>query len=360
MNDEYLIFFILVIFISGCASQINQNVGIDNKIRDKIIKFELKKEVILLGNISNKPNSTFISDGYESEFKWNYLDKEWTLRIPLNEKQLSYYRGRDRNREFDLFVSDLYDDLLIKQIADAFNSIAKENVLSKEQIPFLVVSFVQSLPFTTDDETAGFDDYPRFPYETLVEGGGDCEDTSILAVSLLNELGFGTVLVLLPNHMGVGIKCNADYSGFYFYEYRGEKYCYLETTGENWDIGKMPEIFIDQKTTLIPVIKRPELSIKFTSELKFNEEDSYVDVDYTIMNLGSELAKDVKVYVRLKGKNETVFDEVTVNIGDVIPENGFKHKVRNLHVDSGEDFRVSIVAVGTNTKTDEFTGNWKE
>jgi len=95
------------------------------------------------------------------------------------------YKDRERNRDFDLFASDPYDDWFIKNIANSFSSAVQKEGISEEQIPFLVVSFVQSLPHTEDDVTAGFDEYPRFPYETIYDEGSDCEDTSILAAALL-------------------------------------------------------------------------------------------------------------------------------------------------------------------------------
>ena len=37
----------------------------------------------------------------------------------------------------------------------------------------LVITFVQSLPYTSDSVTTAFDEYPQYPMETLVEYGGN-------------------------------------------------------------------------------------------------------------------------------------------------------------------------------------------
>jgi len=39
---------------------------------------------------------------------------------------------------------------------------------------------------------------PKFPIETLWEGGGDCEDKAILAAALLKALGYDVVFVTYP------------------------------------------------------------------------------------------------------------------------------------------------------------------
>ena len=78
---------------------------------------------------------------------------------------------------------------------------------SFDQVSF-VLAFVQSLPYTSDSVTTGHDEYPRFPIETLVDDGGDCEDTSILFATLTLIMGYGTVYINPPDHYAVGILGN--------------------------------------------------------------------------------------------------------------------------------------------------------
>ncbi len=64
-----------------------------------------------------------------------------------------------------------------------------------------ILSFVQdkseifSMKYLSDGEG----DYPKYPVETLVEGGGDCEDLSILFSSLCSTLGYETIVLCLCN-----------------------------------------------------------------------------------------------------------------------------------------------------------------
>jgi len=114
-----------------------------------------------------------------------------------------------------------------------------------------VITFVQSLPYFKDASSTTMDEYPRYPIETLVDNGGDCEDTAILTAAMLREMGYGVVLVNPPGHMAVGVKCSSC-SGTN-YTYGGDKYYYLETTGNNYKIGQMPDEYRNQKVNIIPM-----------------------------------------------------------------------------------------------------------
>jgi hypothetical protein len=74
-------------------------------------------------------------------------------------------------------------------------------------------------------------DWPRFPSEYLINGGGDCEDSTILLVALLLHFGFNPayvrmVMVSGGGHLAVGIA--GPYSGYAF-DLNGESYVYAET-----------------------------------------------------------------------------------------------------------------------------------
>jgi hypothetical protein len=115
-----------------------------------------------------------------------------------------------------------------------------------------VISFVQSLPYTVDDVTTAWNEYPRYPIETLFDRGGDCEDTSILVAALLEGLGYDCALLILDedDHCAVGV--DIDAYGTY-YEVNGVQYFYLETTGEGWEIGQQPDSFPSTTAYVYPI-----------------------------------------------------------------------------------------------------------
>jgi hypothetical protein len=131
-------------------------------------------------------------------YLWDYEGRCWQLTLPLDDKLYETDKSRTRNRDYDLFASDQYDDWLIKETADSLLSLSKANGLEEKQIPGLCISFVQSLNYTSDLESTGYEQYPRFPDETLYDNGGDCEDTAILSVAILKKMGYDAVLLELP------------------------------------------------------------------------------------------------------------------------------------------------------------------
>jgi len=108
-----------------------------------------------------------------------------------------------------------------------------------------ILKFVQYLPYIYDAPDQG---YVRHPLETLVEGGGDCEDTSVLAARLMRSAGsegYPVVLLLVDtngdgeeDHMMVGVSV-AGASGD-FYEVNGTKYYVCETTSTTYGVGFKP------------------------------------------------------------------------------------------------------------------------
>ena len=117
-----------------------------------------------------------------------------------------------------------------------------------------MLAFVQSLPYTSDSVTTGHDEYPRFPIETLVDDGGDCEDTSILFATLTLIMGYGTIYINPPDHYAVGILGN-NLRGTYWThpENSNNTYYYCETTGNNFKIGQLPDEFLGQKAFIYDI-----------------------------------------------------------------------------------------------------------
>ena len=65
--------------------------------------------------------------------------------------------------------------------------------------------FVQcSVAYCYDSVLFGTENYWAFPCETLYLRQGDCEDTSVLLSSILEAMGFRTVLLDYEGHMAVG------------------------------------------------------------------------------------------------------------------------------------------------------------
>lgn len=141
------------------------------------------------------------------------------------------------------------DSGLADELGRILNNEAEANGITgdREKVDFLI-DFVQNLPYIPDDVSKGYDDYTKRHIETVVEGGGDCEDSAIMLASLLSSEPFqyGTALLLLPGHAALGVKGSDDIEGSY-YEKDGERYYYIETTGRGWNVGEIPDEYRNEQ-----------------------------------------------------------------------------------------------------------------
>jgi len=354
-----LIFLFLLVYLAGVFffwpfSEVSEASG--NK--------EIQKDLSGAENKTLEPFSSLVSEesiapGKSSRtYSWKYEGYKWHLTLLLDDKLYDTYKSRTRKRDYDLFASDPYDDWLIKNIADTLFSLSKEYGLEDNKVPGLCVSFIQSLNYTSDLASSGYDQYPRFPYETLYDNGGDCEDTSILSVAILQEMGYDVVLLELPEHMALGIKCDPELDGRSF-EYNNNHYYYLETTGNNWQIGEMPEEFQDEPVQIIPVYRRPLVNLDFSAKCEYSKKEGMVDVNVTLRNVGSELAENTTIYVALQADNgSSAWDQVESDPVNVEPEEAYQFSAKSLRVPGGKTFRVYVRTVGENLLFEEITSEW--
>lgn len=141
--------------------------------------------LILLLSISHSFGVVAQNDYYHKDFKWNYKGFEWTWSLDIPKVLYDAYKDvpvytRTRYGPAGYGFLTTTNDVYLQAVAKKLNeTAAEEGFDSYEEVSF-VLAFVQSLPYTSDSVTSGYDEYPRFPIETLVDGGGDCEDTAIL------------------------------------------------------------------------------------------------------------------------------------------------------------------------------------
>jgi len=179
---------------------------------------------------------------------------EWELTIPLSLYLEYYERPRPGSwREWVEMAMDRGDDYYIDEMIRQINSAAISRGFTEIEKVNFVVAFVQSLPYTVDNVSTPWNEYPRFPIETLFDRGGDCEDTSILTAALFDKMGYDVCLLFLSyeKHVAVGIAIQETYGSYY--KYNDKKYYYLETTGEGWRISDIPSSFTDTRAYIYPI-----------------------------------------------------------------------------------------------------------
>lgn len=252
--------------------------------------------------IPEKPSANLIEKGFE----WNYDEKKWSLTLSIPESIYDFYKNQNRpaTEDYSIYVTHPFDDEYIKSIIEKINFMSIHEDYTEAERVNLIISFVQSLPYTFDNISTPFDEYPRYPLETLVDGGGDCEDTSILSAALLSEMGYEVILLNLPNHVACGIHIENVYGVHYVYQEK--KFYYLETTGEGWKIGEIPEVYKEEYAGFhvlkpVPII---------THSWEASWDSTNLEISVNIKNEGTAMAEDHFVYVCFDAGNDQVWNPV--------------------------------------------------
>ena len=177
---------------------------------------------------------------------WSFDGVKWVWELELSEPLYSYFKGLQRpsTDDYSIYVTHPMDDIYIDNMLSEIERVAQEQGFDTSKTVQFVAAFVQGLAYTSDSITTSYYDYPRYPIETLADAGGDCEDTAILLAALLNKMGQEVVLIVFPDHYGIGILRGESTYGTYW-EHNGGRYFYLETTTLGWRIGEIPERLAD-------------------------------------------------------------------------------------------------------------------
>ena len=229
---------------------------------------------------------------------------EWSWELTIPKSLYEYYKGipRPPTVDYSVYVTHPVDDIYIDRLAGNIRDAALQEGYDDYQTVELAIAFVQNLPYTFDSVTSPYDEYPRYPIETLVDNGGDCEDTSILLASLLSSMGYGIVLIQLPDHCAVGLKGGENIYGTYW-EYEGAKYYYLETTNTGWGIGELPEEYENTSAHIYPMVPTPIITHEWIMEGKGN----YAELKVKVSNQGSATASNVYVFAGFDAGGDKVW-----------------------------------------------------
>ena len=196
------------------------------------------------------------SQYYNTEFAWDYggYHWDWNLTIPVALYD-AYIAIPDSVRtqiglaDFGYFTTT--QDNYMQTLAEKLNNTATQlGYSSCDEVNF-VLAFVQSIPYKLDNASTSYQDYPRFPVETLVDDVGDCKSHSILFATLMLIMGYGTVFINPPDHLAVGVLGN-NLQGT-CWTYNNQTYYYCETTGIGFTIGELPQQFTGQTAYIYPI-----------------------------------------------------------------------------------------------------------
>lgn len=201
---------------------------------------------IVEGITQQRPRNTRQTIG--RRYVWNFKGKHYTVLMTIDLERYNSYSGKERHD-----IPKLVEEgrTTIGNLTREFQRTFKQHRgWSRQDHVDFVLSFVQSLPYTLDDVTTGYDEFRRYAIETLIEGGGDCEDTTILVAAILRGLGKSTALIFTPGHIALGVSGNFTGTSL---TYNGTKYYYCETTGTGWTVGTLPASVGQTVDAIVPL-----------------------------------------------------------------------------------------------------------
>ena len=329
-------------------------------------EFDESSFQIVLKNSNNDviATSSFNFDVKSTVSTWTYrkgLDN--TLKIPYAEYLHDYYLGLERIvvEDYSVFVLDCYDDSYLDFVKDKIIDSCdfgeyRFNLKSDVEKINYVTSFVQeSLEYLSDSEGNSSFEYPRYPVETLFNGvgGGDCEDLSILAASLIEKLGYQVALLRLPEHMAVGVKLDKDEISKSFYT---QDYYYLETT-KDIDCGTVPPDFSNPSELYVyPILKTSFVTHNWKDDVitvfSKTEQGDFVKAIALIDNLGNETAENVEFKGVFYTDAELLLTSESTNISQIEPYDR-KKAILSVELPSEADswFETRIIIDGVTVDT---------
>lgn len=214
-----------------------------------LIKAEIFQEIA--------PQRRLNIPGLQRSYSWEFENKFYTAIMVIDEQWYNRIRNQlqKRRRDHRHFPPMVYKGVTsLEELIREFDRVIPQTWSEERKVNF-VLSFVQAIPYKKD-ETTGYDEFYKFATETLAEGQGDCEDTSILFAAILSGLGFQSALLDLPGHLAVGVK--GDFKGWYV-PYKNDKYFFCETASDNTRVkmGMMSERYEKVSVRIMPITPNP-------------------------------------------------------------------------------------------------------
>lgn len=257
------------------------------------------------------------TDSLTCQHSWNCEGHERSCSVSIDRQLLDYYRKHREHLAYrydgmfpenqggiTAYYSFMFSEKGRKTVGELAAQIA-DTITSDVGRIKEALAFVQSLPYVLDEASKGKEEYVRYPLETMADGKGDCEDKAVLLGALFQEMGIDFVLLSVPDHVALGVHCDAVDAGSYLM-HNGKRYYYLETTAPGWEIGQIPEQYASTVFELAPIRTNPMVvakSFSFESEptMVFRKADCALKME--LLNAGPNEIEGLWMHVMVSGYN---------------------------------------------------------
>lgn len=142
-----------------------------------------------------------------------------------------------------------------------------------------IFELANNIKYSSDYDKDEDGEYWKFPIETLVDGEGDCEDTTFLLASIFEAVNLDTILIEFPGHIGIAIELPNVIMESYrvpidYYTYKNKKYYYIETTNtKQFHLSEIPIEFKKLDYKIHPATDRKENHDSGFEEIVSNYEN---------------------------------------------------------------------------------------
>jgi transglutaminase-like putative cysteine protease len=198
-------------------------------------------------------------------YKWTFEKQVYSLSIEVPSETYEWYVEKPVNRSPQMrgsfamrsFVTST-DDVIVS-LARSLQSLASYQGFDSVRFGNFILSFVQqNIRYATDNMSEGVEEYWRYPVETLVEKQGDCEDSTLLFVSLMKQLEYKTALLFYiidenVGHLAAGIAVEEPIQDGFVVTFNNLEYYYCESTSQGFIIGEKPSDIPDDPELVIPL-----------------------------------------------------------------------------------------------------------
>jgi hypothetical protein len=113
--------------------------------------------------------------------------------------------------------------------------------------------------------------------------------------------------------MAIAVTGDESVSGTYYTE-GGSRYYYIETTGEGWQVGDIPEDHSGEEARLVPLSGYPCLNFSLGS---FDDTRGAGPFIYTIQNSGDAVARDVRFDIEFVGSAGQTVTGTRLRVGSL-------------------------------------------
>ena len=217
-------------------------------------------------------------------FSWNYGRRDFRIgagfadpasRDSYNRLVNSHFRARACGDSYlEYGTNDPYRDfvgMVYAELRGMFDANFPDG--SPTQLAEFMLAFVQGGVAYVKDPLNVSTDWPRYPSETLMLGGGDCEDSSILYAELLRRAGIESAILSIPSHAAVGVNVplawTANRNKPIQYAWLGKNYVYAETACDKFvrPLGEETDLIPSAEAIKADVIPTP-MTMRFDNAVK--------------------------------------------------------------------------------------------